>query len=343
MTTQVVVVPAQGHDREHHPESGKRVPAVLSCLEAAGMWSMVSQREGVVATVEQVARVHRLKMIERVWEAVADGERNLDPDTYITNTSYEAALLAAGSCCALVDDVLMGAVTNGMALVRPPGHHAENGRSGGFCLFNNIAVAARHAQVAHGIKRVMILDFDVHHGNGTQDIFYDDASVLFISMHLYGRFFYPGTGRLQEKGRGKGEGYTINMPLPALVGDKGYEQLLTEVVEPKAEAFRPELILISAGYDAHWRDPLANGGLSLTGYSQMSQWLVTLANRLCDGKILFILEGGYLLDALAYGVLNSLYALLGQDKREDPLGKMPHREADISNLVRQMTQLHLIN
>jgi acetoin utilization deacetylase AcuC-like enzyme len=236
---------------------------------------------------------------------------------------------------------MTGKARNGIALVRPPGHHAERNRVSGFCLFNNVAAAARQAQVVHGAKRVLVLDFDVHHGNGTQDIFYDDDTVLFVSMHLYAPHFYPGLGSLNETGVGKGKGFTLNVPLPAYVGDEGYMRVFRELVYPRVTAFQPDLTLISAGFDAHWQDPLAAAGLSLTGYANLARALVVMADNICDGRILFILEGGYRLQALTYGVLNVVYALVGRDEVQDRLGPMPHAESDVSDLIYQLKQRHL--
>jgi acetoin utilization deacetylase AcuC-like enzyme len=239
--------------------------------------------------------------------------------------------------------IVGGKASNGLALVRPPGHHAEHDRVGGFCLFNNIAVAARQAQAVHGLKRVLIVDYDVHHGNGTQDIFYGDDSVLFASMHIYYPFFYPGTGAAREVGRGAGRGTTVNVPFPPLVGDEGYGRAFAEVIAPCARRFQPQLILVSAGFDAHWRDPLARAGLSLTGYARLTQALLELAEELCAGRILFVLEGGYLLEALHYGILNVLYALLGRDQIVDPLGSMARPEQNVTHLLGALKELHLLN
>jgi acetoin utilization deacetylase AcuC-like enzyme len=298
----------------------------------------------VAATIEQLRRVHAPTLIERVREVSSIGGGILDRgDTYATAQSFELARLAVGATIAVIDQILTGQARNGFALVRPPGHHAEYGRISGFCLFNNVAAAARQAQVVHGVKRILIVDFDVHHGNGTQDIFYEDDSVLFVSAHLFlPRMFYPGTGDFQELGNGFGHGYTVNVPLGPNVGDAGYDRILTELVRPIAKQFKPELILVSAGYDAHWQDPLSMAGLSLTGYAQMSRALVTLADELANGRILFVLEGGYQVQALSYGILNTFYALIGQDKIVDPLGVMPQTEQDISQLLRQLKQHHLI-
>jgi acetoin utilization deacetylase AcuC-like enzyme len=241
---------------------------------------------------------------------------------------------------------MSGVANTGLALLRPPGHHAERNRVGGFCLFNNVAVAARQAQAVHGVKRVLVIDFDVHHGNGTQEIFYDDPNVLFISLHLYlSGFFYPGTGAADEIGSGSGKGTTLNVPMPLGVGDEGYLQAFTGLVRSKAEAFKPELILVSAGYDAHWADPLTpsdSTGLSLTGYARMVQEIIGMAEVLCRGRVLFVLEGGYYFPALAHGVLNTIYALLGRDRIVDPLGPAPEDGRDISQLLDSLRQRHLL-
>jgi acetoin utilization deacetylase AcuC-like enzyme len=206
-----------------------------------------------------------------------------------------------------------------------------------------VAVAARYAQEVYGVQRVLIVDFDVHHGNGTQDIFFQDESVLFVSTHLFlPRMFYPGTGGVSEIGIGAGRGFTVNVPLMPYVGDEGYGRLFQEIIWPKAKAFAPELILVSAGFDAHWQDPLAMAGLSLRGYGHITQTLVEMANILCHGRILFVLEGGYQVTALSYGILNTFYALLGQDNLQDPLGSMPQPEPDVADLLAKLKEHHLI-
>ena len=344
MTTAAVYVPSIHHTKSGHPESRSRIEKILPFLDNAGMLQNVCMLESATATIEQLRRVHSPSLIERIREVSLTGGGLLDwGDTYATSESYDLARTAAGSTIAVLDYIMTGQARNGFALVRPPGHHAEHGRISGFCLFNNVAAAARQAEVVYGAKRILIVDFDVHHGNGTQDIFYNDDSVMFISTHLFlPRMFYPGTGSFQELGKGFGHGYTVNVPLMPNVGDEGYGRIFQELVRPLAQQFKPELILVSAGYDAHWQDPLAMAGLSLTGYAQMSQTLIGLAEELANGRILFVLEGGYQVKALSYGILNTFYALTGQDKIEDPLGMMPHEEQDISQLLRQLKQHHLI-
>ena len=341
-----VSVPASEHTLKGHPENAGRVDAILHLLEQYQVTADMLTLEPQAATVEQLKRVHTNSMVEKVWQASAHNWQRLDVDTYVTPSSYDLARLAAGSAAAAVDKIMTGEAKTGVALIRPPGHHAERDRVGGFCLFNNVAVAARQAQVVYGAKRIIVIDFDVHHGNGTQDIFYSDPDVLFVSLHLYiPRFFYPGTGGADEVGSGSGEGATLNVPMPLGVGDEGYLRAFTELVRRKAEAFEPELILVSAGYDAHWADPLTPSdttGLSLTGYTQMVREILDMAETLCQGRVLFVLEGGYYFPALAHGVLNTIYALLGRDEIIDPLGPAPEDGRDISQLLFNLQQRHLL-
>lgn len=298
----------------------------------------------VPATVDQLRRVHTTGLVDYVKIISSQGGGVLDGgDTYATAGSFDLAALAAGSCCAAADHIMSGRARNGFALVRPPGHHAEIDQAGGFCLFNNVAVAARHVQLAYGLKRVFILDIDVHHGNGTQNIFYEDDSVLFASMHLFAPFFYPGIGGIHEVGTRKGKGYTVNVPFPPGVGDLGYLRVIQEYIAPLVKSFQPEIMLISIGFDAHWQDPLAMAALSLTGYALIAQTLVNLAERVCDGRLLFVLEGGYKLDVLTLGIANTLSALLGQDAIRDPIGASPTAEPDVSSLIDALTSRDLPN
>ncbi len=343
MGTALVFAPAHAHTKWNHPENHGRLAQLMPTLERFGVLADLTAVSPIAATTEQLRRVHTAAHIERVREEALRGGGVLDyGDTYVTPESYMLALQAAGGTIAAVDAIMTGQVRNGFALVRPPGHHAESDRAGGFCLFNNVAVAARHAQIVHGARRVLIVDYDVHHGNGTQHIFYDDHSVLFASLHLYNPYyFYPGIGSLSETGKGQGNGYTINVPLPPHVGDLGYGRILNELISPKAESFQPDLILVSAGFDAHWQDPLAAAGLTLTGYAHLSRALINLAERLCNGRILYVLEGGYHQTALTYGVLNALYALLAKDSIHDPLGPMPEPEQDVTDILLQLKRRHL--
>lgn len=344
MSSLIVYVPALGHTKVYHPESHHRLASMMTRLEGFGVLADLTPVEPEPATMEQLMRVHTADLIEHIQQVSWRGGGLLDHgDTYATADSFRLARLAVGGCCEAMDRIMTGQAKNGIALVRPPGHHAGLSEVSGFCLLNNAAAAARQAQEVHGVKRVAIFDFDVHHGNGTQEIFYLDDSVLFISVHLFAPFFYPGVGRSNEVGAGHGLGYTLNVPLPPHVGDEGYCRIMRELVLPKLAAFKPDLILVSAGYDAHWQDPLAQGGLSLRGFARISRYLVEMANQLCNGRLLFILEGGYELTVLTFGILNTIYALLGRDEVQDPLGPMPKKEQDVTDLLRQLKERHLLN
>jgi len=261
-----------------------------------------------------------------------------DSDTYALPQSYEIAKLAAGGVLTAVDAVMTGEADNGLAAVRPPGHHATPERAMGFCLLSNIAIAARHAQDQYDIKRVMIVDFDVHHGNGTQDVFYEDGSVLFISTHQYP--FYPGTGDLRETGIGAGKGTTINIPLGHGHGDTSYRQIYESILWPAARRFQPELILVSAGFDAHFIDPLAMMQLTHDGYAHLTRELIRMAEEVCDGKIVFVMEGGYDLPALAHGMRNVAHALLGEEEISDPYGNIAKKESDAQSIIEAVQELH---
>ena len=342
MTTLLVYAPALAHDWPGHPEHAGRGPAIKRLLQREGVWDQMQLLEAPQANDEQLRRVHSQQLIDRVYHTQIRGGGFLNPDTYTTDESYHLARLAAGGCAAAVDAILEGRAGNGLAIVRPPGHHAERENIGGFCLFNNVAVAARQAQIVHGLERILVLDFDVHHGNGTQDIFYDDPGVYFISLHMYlPLYFYPGSGGSGEAGKDPAKGATLNIPLGPGIGDSGYCQLFDEVVLPAARRFQPQFILVSAGFDAHWKDPLAQENLSLAGYDYLVRSLLRLAEDCCDGRILFVLEGGYFEDALAYGTLNLANALLGHTDFKDPLGPSPVPEQEIGKLLQELKQRHL--
>ncbi len=344
MSTLLFHVPALSHTKQHHPENRARLAGILPALERFQLLDQLTIAASQPATIDQLRRVHTQGLIDFVRAISSQGGGILDGgDTYATPASYDLARLAAGSCCAAVDQIMDGRAQNGFALIRPPGHHAEIDQVGGFCLFNNIAVAARHAQFVYDVERVCILDFDVHHGNGTQNIFYEDDSVLFVSMHLFAPFFYPGIGGLHEIGTRSGRGFNINIPFPPGVGDIGYLRLFRHYVRPLVQRFQPELLLVSAGFDAHWQDPLAMASLSLTGYALLVQSLISLAGSVCDGRILFVLEGGYQIDVLTLGIANTLSALLGLDSIRDTIGPSLNPERDVSDLLQTLVNRDLRN
>jgi acetoin utilization deacetylase AcuC-like enzyme len=318
------------HNRPGHVENRQRLEATIQVLDELRLLDdLVGVRPTPVA-MEHLLEVHDDHYVKLVRDVAERGGGNLDPDTYLSHRSYEVALLAAGGLVNLVEAILNGEVTNGFALVRPPGHHALRGRGMGFCLFNNVAVGARYALGHKGLSRVLIVDFDLHHGNGTQETFYGTDQVLYFSTHQYP--YYPGSGHWSEIGEGDGEGYTVNVPLPAGVGDEGYERVFDEVLYPLAERYHPQMILVSAGYDAHWADPLGMMQLSATGYGRLTSILKEMAEELCDGRLAFTLEGGYDLRAMPHSIAATLQALVGNEI-SDPLGPSPQPSTPIDDLI----------
>jgi acetoin utilization deacetylase AcuC-like enzyme len=341
MPTGVVYHPVYlEHDLRGHPESRQRLKSVLRVLEERGMWPRLTAVEALPVSPERLYRAHEPRYVEQVQRLAERGGGHLDMDTYVGSASYDAALMAAGGLVEATRAVLDGEVDNAFALVRPPGHHALRSRGMGFCLFNNVAVAAHYALAERDIERVLIFDFDVHHGNGTQDEFESDPATMYISTHQYPH--YPGTGHWNEAGRGAGEGSIVNVPLGAGVGDEGFARILTEIVEPAAWRFQPQLMLISAGYDAHWDDPLAYLQLSIGGYTHIARALKELAEELCEGRLVITLEGGYHLEALSYSVLNTFAVLLGDENWQvvDPLGPSPRPERSVDDVIQRVGQVH---
>jgi acetoin utilization deacetylase AcuC-like enzyme len=308
-----------------HPERADRIAAIEAAL-AARDWLGWELREAPRADEEQLLRVHPRQHLDRVREACAQS-RPLDLDTPVVPESWEAALRAAGGACALVEALLSGAAPTGLAALRPPGHHAEPDQAMGFCLVSNVAIAARHAIAALGAERVLVLDWDVHHGNGTQAVFHAAPEVLFVSLHRWP--FYPGTGALEDVGSGAGLGYTVNLPLPVGSGEEEWLGLVEHVAMPVARAFRPELILVSAGYDAHRDDPLGGCLLDTESYGQLALWVHALAKEL-GVPAGAVLEGGYDLDATAASVAATMEALaVGGEPRTASRGPLVERAAAV--------------
>jgi acetoin utilization deacetylase AcuC-like enzyme len=334
------------HKHPNHPENSDRLEAIMGLLNEQDALADLVPVPFTAATTEQLATVHRASYITTLKQFCLRGGGMLEPSTYVNSTSYDAAAMAAGASLAAVRAVLQGRVRRTFALVRPPGHHAFADHGEGFCLFNNVAFAARCALDEFGLERVMIVDWDVHHGNGTQDIFYTDPHVFYISTHQMP--LYPGTGRISEIGEGAGEGTTLNIPLQPGVGDEGFARIFDEVICPAARRYQPELILISAGYDGHWRDTLAGwrytlGGLnlSLNGFANLAQVLSALSDELCGGRMAVMLEGGYDLEVLSYGVLNTFYVLNGVPERvSDPVGAYTGLETSVDHVIGRVKQVH---
>lgn len=292
-----------------HPESPNRLRAILERLEQSGTVDRLTRIEPRRAEDEWITQVHTPRYIAALnRHAPATGRVSLDPDTAMSPGSLNAAYLAAGGVLAGVDAIMAQQVDHVFCAVRPPGHHAEASRAMGFCLFNNVAIAARYVQKQYGLTRVLIVDWDVHHGNGTQHSFEDDPSVLFFSTHQYPH--YPGTGRASERGTGAGEGFTINVPMEAGEGDEAYRTVFHKVLVPAADHFHPEFVIISAGFDAHREDPLAQMGLTEEGYADLTGIVAGIARRHAGGRILSSLEGGYNLAALGASVDAHIKALL---------------------------------
>jgi acetoin utilization deacetylase AcuC-like enzyme len=278
-------------------------------LERSGTAAKVTKIEPRKAEDEWITQIHSPSYVAALNKHQPTiGRVALDPDTSMSPGSLPAAYLAAGGAVAAVDAIMRGEVEHAFCAVRPPGHHAETARAMGFCLFNNVAIAARYMQKKHGLPRVLIVDWDVHHGNGTQHSFEQDPSILFFSTHQYPH--YPGTGRATERGTGAGEGFTINVPMEAGDGDEEYHAIFVNVLLPAADAFKPDFVIISAGFDAHRDDPLASMGLTEAGYSDLTGLVVEIAKRHARGRLLSALEGGYNLTALAESVDAHLKALL---------------------------------
>lgn len=291
-----------------HPERSDRIRAILDAIEGSDLVRDLQRVVPEPVDMDLLAAVHTRDYIEQVRGLAAVGGGIVDVDTVVSAPSFEVALLAAGGAVAATTAVLREQGQSAFAVIRPPGHHALPNRGMGFCLFNNVAIAALAARRQFGLSRTCIIDWDVHHGNGTQEIFYRDRSVLFISMHQ--EYWYPGTGAIEETGAGEGLGFTINIPLPAGTGDEGYRHVFEEVVIPIVEVSAPNLILISAGYDAHFGDPLGGMLLSAQGYRMLTEMI--LRGRGYPGKAVALLEGGYDLTHLGNSVLATLEAFTGR-------------------------------
>jgi acetoin utilization deacetylase AcuC-like enzyme len=298
------------HETGRHVEVPARLRSIVTRLEASGLSGECTPGGYKPLTPDSALGVHDAAVVERVRTVAEHGGGMLDADTVLSRDSFRVALAAAGACVAAVDAVVIGPDPRALCLVRPPGHHATRSRSMGFCLFNNIALAARHALTVHGLTRVLIVDWDVHHGNGTQDIFFANPEVFFFSIHRYGMGFYPGTGAADETGTGKGLGFTRNIPVRFGTSRRDYHSLFGQALEKAADTIRPELVLISAGFDAHTRDPIGSLGLETEDFTVITRLVIDVAQTHAQGRLVSCLEGGYNLDALAESVEAHLRELL---------------------------------
>lgn len=292
-----------------HPECPERLSVSIKYLKTLPLFNKLKQLSPQKADIEWIRTIHSKEYIERVKEYCRQEIPFLDTqDVGISKESFEIALLAAGGALKLADEVMLGSIKNGFALLRPPGHHAENSVAMGFCLFNNIAILAKYLQKKYSIDKVLILDFDVHHGNGTQHAFYEDPSVLYVSTHQYP--FYPGTGAYHETGEGKGKNTTLNCPMPRGANDDDYKFAFNNKIIPKIKEFKPDIVLISAGFDAHKEDPLANINLSIECFGWMTEKIKELAEEYAKGKIISLLEGGYNLKVLPLCIEKHISSLM---------------------------------
>jgi len=320
---------------ESHPERPERIQALLNLAGALDkqMFELASPRAANRADVEYTHGADHVRLVESTSK---HNRYALDGDTITCRDSFGVALLAVGGFLTLLDAIASKQSSNGFALVRPPGHHALRDHAMGFCLFNTMAIGAEYLKRVYGAKKILIMDWDVHHGNGTQAAFYDDPTVFFISTHQFP--FYPGSGAVNETGVGAGDGFTLNIPLPAGCTDAEYLQVFQDIVVPAAEKFQPDWILVSAGFDPHRRDPL--GGMNVTeeGFGAMARLLLALANRFADGRIAFLLEGGYDLAGLRDSVAAVLAAM--QAQVPPPAGHLPLAESRIEPVIRRILQVH---
>ncbi len=328
------------HDTGQHIENAKRLKAIISHLEQTGLKQQLIPIKPTAASIEELSLVHQKQHISHIQEVAQGGGGWLNADTVMSANSYEAALYAAGGVIKATEAVMNGETDSAFALVRPPGHHATAERAMGFCLFNNVAIAAKYALTKYKLERIAIIDFDVHHGNGTQATFYDNPHVLYISTHQYP--FYPGTGSIDETGIGEGRATTVNIPLPAGGGDTEYLSVFDQIIIPAAKRFKPQLILVSAGYDLHWAEEIAMMQVSTTGFAQIVKIIKGLADELCSGRLVFSLEGGYHPAVLASSVKATFDMLLGNTNIEDPLGQSPRRfeAVNIAPLIKSIKEIH---
>ncbi len=331
------------HDFPEHPEGAYRLRAINDHLRSTGLLERLQPVPARIAPAAEIKRLHGDWHVDELEMLSRQGDSgHLDPynrDNYYTPATWEAACRAVGGLTDLCLAVADGRLDNGFAFVRPPGHHAEQNRAMGFCYFGNASLAATTLLERADVERVAIVDFDIHHGNGTQALVGANPACFFADIHER-NLFPPASGPVDATGEGAGRGSVLNAPLPRMVGDTALAGLTTRVLAPALDRFDPQFIIVSAGYDGHWRDPLSHQALTLGGFDRLSRELIGMADELCDGRIVFTLEGGYDAEALGTGVGNTVRALLGERDHLDPIGPGPEAEADLGELVGALRDLH---
>jgi acetoin utilization deacetylase AcuC-like enzyme len=330
------------HNTGEHLESPCRLKSTISRLGETKLLDRLVAVSPCAATEADLTLIHYPQYIHKIKQIAESGGGELDSETIISADSYEAAIYAVGGTIRAVDAVMDGQVDQAFALVRPPGHHATPGQGMGFCLFNNIAIAAKHLLTRRKVERLAIIDFDVHHGNGTQTAFYSDPRVLYASLHQYP--LYPGTGHMAETGVGEAAGTKVNIPLPAGCGDAEYLLAFEKVIVPSIRRFDPQFILVSAGYDSHWLDTISTMQVSIEGFVKMIHTIRSIAREVCNNRLVLVLEGGYNLVALPASIEATFSELLGNEPAVDPLGPSPNcmEVPDIKPLIRQIRDFHAL-
>ncbi|GIW07786.1 MAG: histone deacetylase [Dehalococcoidia bacterium] len=327
------------HHTGQHPENAGRLAAIRMAIASSHSRRALVPLAYRPATDEELTLAHRPQHVARIRQIADRGGAWVDGDTIVTDASFDVAIHAAGAASRAVEAVLRGEQPTALAIVRPPGHHATPDRAMGFCLFNNAAIAALIARHRFGIERTLLIDFDVHHGNGTQDIFYQDPAVFYFSVHQWPLF--PGTGQVDEIGEGAGRGTTANVPLPPNCGDDIYRAVFDEVLIPLARRYQPQLVLVSAGYDAYWADPLANERLTIGGFAHLVRVCRAIAEEHCGGRLAITLEGGYNPKGLGAGVVATIAELAGLHEADEPIPPPDLRGApDIRGLIDRVRQTH---
>lgn len=318
-----------------HPESQERILAIVDMLKFTKLFDEVVRIEPRDATKEEITLVHTPEHYDNIASTKGRPKVFLDADTSTCPVSFDAALRAAGGMISAIDSVLSKEVDRAFPLVRPPGHHAEADRAMGFCLFNNVAVGAAYLTEVKGLERVLVIDWDIHHGNGTQHIFYDTSKVLYFSTHQYP--FYPGTGAAEEVGSGEGKGYTVNVPMEPGMGDDEFIRIFEEILKPIIDQYKPKFILVSAGFDIYFEDPLGGMKVSPEGFAKLTRLLTDEADKICDGKIVFLLEGGYNLDGLWISTKEVIEELLDKKKTEY---KLSVSETNADSLIDKIKKIY---